>query len=173
MRLPCKKKMLHHLWLCWSRAGATEVNSLRSCWNLVHKAGGKAKEQTVPPKAISALHRHGQLQPFIRKTQWKITQQDILRSSSCPATVWQREGAMVKVWHTQLTARQHPPASRSTGTTEVCGWGGRGGGGRRFLSLCVLCYHFFTPLCFWSWTEASWTGRDVNTDGHTPHRQWM
>lgn len=165
--LPCRKKMLHHLWLCWSGNEVTEANSLGSCCTLIHDAGGRRRYKRCLQKQYLFCDATS-----IRKKSKRAIRGSV--SSHIPFCTLlydclaMSERVMTKVWHTWLTTCQCPP-SRNTHTTETCG-----GGGflscMSFLSFVIIC---FMPLCFQSWLETFWIWHDVNTDKHELHRQYM
>lgn len=166
--------MLHHLWLCRSRIGVTEVNLLGSCWNLVHNAGVKWRYKWYTPRAISVLPALDTASAFhqkkLKKERSEVMYQDIFHSSSCFMTVWQweRKREMAKVWHThdwQLVSVLQPGTLAPLRPVVVA---------EDFSLVCVflvLCYNFFTPLCLWRWMKTFWMEHDVNTDTHTHSAQ--
>lgn len=141
MILPCREKILHHLWLCRSRIGDTEVNLI-----LVHNAAAEWRYkwylQKQYPLCLSRTHLFpsGKSKRAVRGYVSRYTPfLKLLYDSLAKGREMEREREMAKVWHTRLTACQCPPA-RITHTTEVYG------GGQRRISLLYAYFLSFVII---------------------------
>lgn len=153
--------MLHHISLCRTRIGVTEVNMLGSCWNLFPDAAVKWRFKQCLQKLYIhyACHGHG-FSLSQRKSKRSVRGYSFLKATKQSMVIW----GCLKVWHSCSTTFQMSSTPTRPAVEEwislLCA---------SFLSVVIISSHQCASEDCWGRFEAGKMWMQIDT--HCTHRK--